>query len=217
MAKIYGRDPQDAIFCGMRGDYKKNTEIVAPSGHFGIVYQYPNVSQVFTGSVKLNKKAVSYLKVPFLFGKIKDVGIYFYPFGFSGNFNAPNQTFTASNGRKVKVSFEAKYKVEIDSRYRAIEFNKKYYKNYPTNGTLVNNNEFAQLLVEHILEKAQHAFSKAETKKDWFTPYAGEIRRPWHVIGLEAEAGMAMKEFFADFGYKLLSETVNITAMQYID
>ena len=216
MGKIYGRDPQDAIFCGLNGDYKKNTEIVVPSGHFGILHQY-DIAQVFTSSIKLNKKAVSGLDVPFLFGKVKRVFAFFYPYGFSGNFNAPNQTFTASNGRKVKVSFEAKYQVEIDSRYRAIEFNKKYGKFYPTNGTIINNNDFAKLLVEHILEKAQHAFSKAETKKDWYTPYEGEIRRPWHVIGLETEASMAIKEFFTDFGYKVKSDSVKITAMKYID
>lgn len=224
MAKVYGKAPEDAVYCGLQGDFKKNTEIVAPKGHFGVVKQGQNIStsKDFTGNIKLNKKEVPYLKVPFLFGKIKDVRVYFYPYQYIARFTASDRTFTAVNGKKAKISMKISYEVKAQSNHTyATIFNDTYNCNYPDkNGTLISSYRFNYLIEDHILGKGKYAckyaYDKAIRVCDCrVTPYKGEIRKPYNIIGLEADGEMAIKEFFNHIGYNVVNASVQITDLHF--
>ncbi len=220
MAKIYGKAPEKAVYSGLQGDFKKNTEIVAPKGHFGIVKQEGNISTCkdFTGSIKLNKKEVPYLKTPFLFGKVKGVRVFFYPEQYLGRFTTAERTFTAVNGKKANISLEIFYEVKAQSKrvYAAI-FNSTYNRNYSDKeGTLISATSFNYLIVDYILGKGKYAYDKAiPVCYCRGAAYTSEIGKPKHIIELEKSGEMAVKEFFNNIGYNVVSASVRITNLHF--
>ena len=221
MAKIYGIAPEKAVYSGLKGDFKKNTEIVAPKGHFGVVKQEGNIStsKDFEGSIKLNKKEVPYLKTP-LFGKIKGVRVFFYPYQFMGEFTASERKFTAVNGKKANISLKIFYEVKAQSKHiYAYIFNRNYNYNYPSSdGTLVSAENFNYYIENHILGKGKYAYDKATAVCFCRgNAYEGEVLKPKHIIELEKNAEMAIKEFFDAIGYNVLSSSVKITNLHFED
>ena len=220
MAKIYGKAPEKAVYSGLHGDFKKNTEIVAPKGHFGIVKQEGNISTCkdFTGSIKLNKKEVPYLKTPFQFGKVKGVRVFFYPEQYAGTFTATERTFTAVNGKTANISLKVFYEVKVQSKrvYAAI-FNSTYNRNYfDKEGTLISATSFNYLIVDYILGKGKYAYDKAVPVCFCRgAAHTSEIGKPKHIIELEKNGEMAVKEFFNNIGYNVISASVRITNLHF--
>lgn len=108
-------------FCGgTEGDFKKNTQIVAPENHFGIILQDDKPLQCFNDSIVLNAKNVKDLKVPF-FGKIKNVKLRFFPYGVTGNYIAENFAFELKSGAKALANFKIAYTTEIEDPMKALK------------------------------------------------------------------------------------------------
>ncbi len=225
MAKIYGNAPEKAVYSGLKGDFKKNTEIVAPKGHFGVVEQEGNVATCkdFTDSIKLNKKEIPYLKTPFLFGKVKGVRVFFYPYQYLGSFTAEERKFTAVNGKKASISLKIFYEVKAQShRTYATIFNSTYNYNYPDKeGTLVSASYFNYLIESHILGRGKfgkYSYDKLIPVCSFrVKPYKGEVCKPKDIIEIEKNGNLAVKEFFEHIGYNVVNVSVQITDLHFED
>lgn len=148
--KIICEIPEKCFCGGMDGDFKKNTQIVAPKNHFGIVIQNDKPLKCFDESIVLNAKTIPELKVPF-FGKIKNVKLRFFPYGVSGNFIAANHRFTLKRGALASADFKIAYSMSIEDPMSALKLEKSIAPDgLKADGSLITPAELNDFVVKEI-------------------------------------------------------------------
>lgn len=218
MEKIYCKIPPNGLFYGLRQPFAKGTIVYCPEHHFGVARQGDGALKFFDEKITVNSKDIPGLKVPFLFGKVQGLDMYFYPYGFSGGFTRKDVVFTTKNGKKAKVSLKVSYKVEIESAYHALEINNKLMLNNPNkDGSLTRPNYFADDIVKYIVEKGDYAYSKIDMGSAWDIHFVeGESKRTSEMYTLTLNGKMSMDAMFKSFGYKPATSTLD-TSVQILE
>lgn len=203
--KVTFKMPQRGFCGGIEGDFKKNTQIVAPENHFGILLQDDKPLQCFNDSVVLNAKSVKELKVPF-FGKVKNVKVRFFPYGVTGNYIADNYAFELKSGAKSSATFKIAYTTEIENPMSALNIEKLVCPNgLKSDGSLTTPVDFNEYVVKSVLDEI---IDYASQNKPWtYDPGIRGIKYTLKQIndniyvetGIYAKAKNVLKEL----GYKL--------------
>ena len=217
MAKIYFQAPKGDLFCALEQEFAKGTEIFPPKYYFGVVYQHGNVLKAFTDKgIKMDKKSIPGLQAP-LFGKVKDVIIYFYPYGFSGNLSKTDYVFKGKDNKKVLISFEATYKVEIEDAFKAINFNKRTIYYHPaTDGTFITSQDFAKYLLEELTVKSDSAVITKQCA-EWANTKMPEKGMPSYLYPVRLAGLVAIDHIFKNIGYKVTEKDFKLKNLHFVD
>lgn len=218
MAKIYRSTVPDAFCYGFYQSIAKNTQVFSPTNNFGLVRQNSKILTVFDESVKVNKKDIPDLKAPF-FGKIHDLLFYFYPYGVSDSFSKTDYVFNTKDGKRVKISFNAKYDVAIENPRKAFQVNDYLQEYYPRKGGVIADSiDFNNLLVKYIAENSNPPFAELTCTAEWATPFTPDSKRaPQHAYMMSLRGSIAMTKFFESIGYKVNSHDFKIIAFELLD
>ena len=219
MEKIYCKLPSDALFYGLRQPFSAGTVVYCPENHFGVAKQGDNALKFFDGSITVNKKDIPGLKMPFLFGKVQGLDIFFYPYGMSGSFTRKDVAFTSKNGKKARVTLRVKYSVEMENPYNVLEMNQKLKLYNPCeDGALTRPKYFVDDVVKYILEEGDSAYTKIDMGSSWNMHFVeGESnRRPQEMYTLTLQGRVTLKNMFKSFGYNAKEASVEILEFEMI-
>ena len=217
MGNIYCKKPLGGLFYSLQQPFAKGTVVYCPENHFGVAKQGDNALKFFDEKVTVNSKDIPGLKVPFLFGKVQGLDMYFYPYGLSGAFTKKDVVFTTKSGKKAKISLKVKYKVEIENVYNVLELNKKLKICKPNeDGTLTTPEYFTDYIAKYILEEGSSAYAKANI--DSLDSYvkgqepSNPHRRgkPSEIVNLELKGMLSVDEIFKNFGYKVSKDSITV-------
>ena len=227
MGNIYCKKPAGGLFYGLQQPFATGTVVYCPENHFGVARQGENALKFFDEKVTVNAKDIPGLKVPFLFGKVQGLDMYFYPYGLSGVFTKKDLVFTTKTGRKAKISLKVKYKVEIDNVYNVLVLNKKLKLSKPNeDGTLTTPEAFTDYIAKYILEEGDSAYAKMGLSG--LDSYViGQERsnpnrrgKPGEIVTLELKGMLSVGEMFKNFGYKLSDDSitnVDVLSFEFLD
>ena len=220
MEKIYCKLPPDALFYALDQPFTPGTVVYCPENHFGVAQQGDNALKFFDEKITVNAKEIPGLKVPFLFGKVQGLKMFFYPYGMSGSFTQKGLTFTSKNGKKAKVSLSIKYKVEIENPYNVLEMNKKFQQYGPCkDGALTRPKYFAEKVAKYILNEGDSAYTKIDMGASWNMHFVeGESsRRPSEMYTLTLSGNVTLKNMFKSFGYKPVDVSLQVLEFEMLN
>lgn len=216
MEKIYCKLPPDALFYALDQPFTPGTVVYCPENHFGVAQQGDNALKFFDEKITVNAKEIPGLKVPFLFGKVQGLKMFFYPYGMSGSFTKKDITFTSKNGKKARVSLSVKYKVEMENPYNVLEMNRKFELKGPCkDGALTRPKVFVENVVNYILNEGDSAYTKIDMGPSWHIHFVeGESnRRPSEIYAFWLNGRVNLKKMFESFGYKPID--VSLTILEF--
>lgn len=219
MEKIYCKLPADALFYGLKQPFTPGTVVYCPENHFGVAQQGDNALKFFDEKITVNKKDIPGLKVPFLFGKVEGLKIFFYPYGMSGRFTKRDIEFKSKNGKKARVALSVKYNVEMENPYNVLEMNQKFKLFVPCeDGALTRPKYFVNDVVKYILEEGDSAYTKIDMGPSWNIHFVeGESsRRPSEMYTLTLNGNITLKNMFKSFGYKPVDVSLQVLEFEII-
>ena len=217
MAKIYRATVPNAFCYGMNQPLSKGMKVFSPNNHFGIVRQNASTLTVFDESIKINKKNIPNLKAP-LFGKVKDLFLYFYPYGLSGSFSKTDYVFELNDGRKVKMSFKGKYNISIENPRKVFELN-RYMHAYTPNedGSLARPSHLTDAIIEYLSTENGLPHAGMKPDADWYNRGVNARGLPGSVVKRALRCLLALEEMFENCGYKVKDHDFHITSFEPLD
>ena len=218
MAKIYFQAPQGDLFCALEQEFAKGTQLFPPKYYFGVIYQHREVLAVFTDKgIKIDKKSIPGLQAP-LFGKVKDIIVYFYPYGFSGQLNKTDYVFKGKDGKKVLATFDCSYQVEIEDPFKVINFNKRLICYHPArNGTFITSQDFAKYLLEEITVKDETSAIVTKQCAEWANKQMPERGMPSYLYPAQLAGLVAVNHAFERLGYKIVQKEFKLKNLHFVD
>ncbi len=199
--------------------YDKGTTLCAPSDYFGVVCQNYHKLKLFTDSVKLDKKVLPDIKVPFL-GKIKDIITYFFAYGFTTKFEERDRPIKLKSGRKAKMTFKCSYSVEVENANKVYDISCfPYLSKWKTNsdsGVLT----FSQMKEILISELEKYIIETEAKNGEWkYIRGTGVQGRPmslnYEAINVSTNLRINAKKFFEKIGYKVNDIELNFEYIGY--
>ena len=213
MEKIYCKLPPDALFYALDQPFTPGTVVYCPENHFGMAKQGDNALKFFDEKITVKAKEIPGLKVPFLFGKVQGLKMFFYPYGMSGSFTKKGIVFTSKNGKKACVALSVKYKVEMENPYNVLEMNQKFQLYGPCkDGALTRPEYFVKDVVKYILNEGDSAYTKIDMGPSWDIHFVeGESnRRPSEMYTLTLKGKVTLDKMFKSFGYKPVDVSLQV-------